>query len=94
MTFEDGNETETLKSYQIKLYDENNKLLLDSGIKYTNNYTAMNEINYTFNYSFEAEKTYYFTIDYTTANLYSESHLYNIQVELGSEAQLHVVCRA
>ena len=94
LTFEDGNETETLKSYQIKLYDENNKLLLDSGIKYTNNYTAMNEINYTFNYSFEAEKTYYFTIDYTTANLYSESHLYNIQVESGSEAQLHVVCRA
>ena len=94
LVFESDNETETLKTYEIKLYDENNKKILESGIQYTNTYTSTNEINYEFNYSFEAEHSYYFTIEYTTANLYSEIYTYNIDVEAGSQADIHVLCWA
>lgn len=92
LTFESDDETETLKTYEIKLYDENNKKILESGIQYANTYTSINEINYEFNYSFEAEHSYYFTIEYTTDNLYSEIHTYNINVEAGSQADIHVLC--
>ena len=94
LVFADANETETLKSYRIILYDEGDKKLLDSGVKYTSEFTSMNEINYTFNYNFEANKTYHFTIEYTTSNLYSETHIYTIEVEQGTEQNLHIVCRA
>ena len=35
LTFQDSHESDSLSSYQIKLYDEDNNLLTDSGIIYT-----------------------------------------------------------
>jgi hypothetical protein len=52
LEFADSAETDSLKDYQIKLYDSDGKLLQDSGTQYANTYYGINEFNYTFNYSF------------------------------------------
>ena len=67
LSFKNKEETEKLKSYQIKLYDENNNLLTDSRIQYTNT----NSFSYGLNYNFVAGAKYKFTIECTTMNLYS-----------------------
>ena len=67
LSFENEEETEKLKSYQVKLYDENNNLLTDSGLQYTNT----NSFSYGLNYNFVAGAAYKFTIECTTMNLYS-----------------------
>lgn len=66
LKFEDEEETDTLKNYQVKLYNGNNELLTDSGLLYANNYNNINSFNYTLKYNFEVNKEYSFTIDYTT----------------------------
>ena len=80
LTFDDANETEKMKSYQIKLYDENETLLTDSGIQYTNNYNNPNSFEYTFKYNFVPGAKYRFAIEYTTLNLYSETVSYSFRV--------------
>ena len=73
LQFADENENETLKSYQIKLYEiDSNKLVYTSDTIYTSNFTNLNEINYNIDYSFEQYTGYYFKIEYTTSNIYSE----------------------
>ena len=73
-------ETDTLKSYQIKLYDINNQLLSDSGVIYSNAYSNINEFNYTFEYAFNEGESYYFTFEYETANMYTENNTYEFMV--------------
>lgn len=80
LSYADAAEQDTLKSYQIKLYDFNNNLLLDSGILYTNTYSNINEFNYTFNYAFNEGDSYYFTLEYETANMYKEIKKYDFMV--------------
>lgn len=67
LSFNNEEETEKLKSYQVKLYDENDNLLTDSGIQYTNT----NSFSYGLNYNFVAGAAYKFTVECTTMNLYS-----------------------
>lgn len=67
LSFKNNEETERLKSYQIKLYDKDNNLLTDSGVQYTNE----NSFSYGFKYNFIADAAYKFTIECTTMNLYS-----------------------
>ena len=80
LTYADSTETDTLKSYQIKLYDINNQLLSDSGVIYSNAYANINEFNYTFEYAFNEGESYYFTFEYETANMYTESNTYEFMV--------------
>lgn len=80
LTFADENETETLRSYRVKAYDSDNNLLIDSGDIFANEFTDTNNINYTIKYWFQANKEYYFTVTFTTQNLYTETHTYNIAV--------------
>lgn len=80
LTYADSTETDTLKSYQIKLYDINNQLLSDSGIIYSSIYSNINEFNYTFEYAFNEGESYYFTFEYETANMYTESNTYEFMV--------------
>ncbi len=77
LSFADSAETDTLKSYQIKLYNANNELLTDSGLLYTNNYTNINEFSYVFEYNLNEGDSYYFTFEYETANMYKESYRYD-----------------
>lgn len=80
LTYADSAETDTLKSYQIKLYNINNQLLSDSGIIYSNAYSNINEFNYTFEYAFNEGESYYFIFEYETANMYTESNTYEFMV--------------
>ena len=80
LTFVDKNETDTLKSYQIKLYDIKDNLLVDSGILYSNSYSNVNEFNYTFEYEFKEGENYYFIFNYETNNMYSESITHEFMV--------------
>ena len=80
LVYADPAETDTLKSYQIKLYDTNNQLLSDSGVLYTNAYSNINEFNYTFEYAFNEGESYYFTFEYETANMYIENNKYEFMV--------------
>ena len=47
LTFANENETERLKNYRLKLY-QNEELVCDSDLIYANIYSDVNEINYTF----------------------------------------------
>ena len=80
LTFADSAETDTLKSYQIKLYDANNNLLSDSGLLYPNTYSNINEFNYTFEYVFNEGDSYHFTFEYETSNMYTDSMTYEFMV--------------
>ena len=80
LSFADANETETLRSYRLKAYDENENLLIDSGDIYSNDFTDINNFNYTFKYWFKANNTYHFTLTYVTQNLYTETHTYEFNV--------------
>ena len=80
LTFEDEAETEKMKSYQIKLFDNSGTLLTDSGIQYTNNYNNPNSFEYALKYNFVPGESYKFTVEYTTLNLYTETITYNFKV--------------
>ena len=80
LIFLDPAETDTLKSYQIKVYNTDNQLLSDSGLLYSNTYSNINEFNYTFEYQFNEGENYYFTFEYETANMYIESNTYEFMV--------------
>ena len=95
LTFEDEEETDILKHYQIKLYDfETNTLLSDSGIQYSNNYNDLNSFNYTLPYNFELNKKYYFTVEYLTMANYSKIDTFNFTVILGTEDILDIAITA
>lgn len=72
LQFANPEETDTLKDYQIKLYDDTDTILTDSGMLYANNYNEINSFNYTLKYNLELNKSYYFTVDYTTMAAYKE----------------------
>ena len=80
LTFQDSHESDSLSSYQIKLYDEDDNLLTDSGIIYTSAYNNPNEINYTLKYILENGSAYTVTIDIATNNYYYQTFTYNIIV--------------
>ena len=80
LSFLNKEETEQMKSYQVKLYDENKKLLTDSGIQYTNNYNNPNSFEYAFKYNFVPGASYSFTVEYTTLNLFNSSASFNFAV--------------
>lgn len=76
LNFLNEQETERLKNYQIKLYDENNNLLTDSGIQYINVNNTLNNFNYALKYNFIPENSYKLEIQCVTSNLYSITSVY------------------
>ena len=80
LTFENSEEKEVLKQYQIILYDDQNNVLTDSGILYPNNYNNINSFIYRFKYNFEKNQSYHFTINYVTENLYKGNTTINFTV--------------
>ena len=80
LTFEDANESETLKNYRVQLLDNNGRIITDSGDVYADIYNSTNKINYTFNYKFIDGQKYIIKFIYTTKNFYSEVKLFRITV--------------
>ena len=70
----DANDTQYLKSYRIRLYDNNEVLVKDSGQIYANKYANINQINYNYQYNFEQGVNYYVDVSITTNNLYSTNN--------------------
>jgi len=70
LVFADPNETETLKYYNIKVYDEDDNLILSTKDIYASEFTEQNHFNYAIKYWFKAKKSYSFTLTYVTKNLY------------------------
>ena len=94
LSFADPDETETMRSYNIVLYDDNDKKLIDSGEIYTSDYSNVNSINYSLNYSFEVDNTYYFKVTYTTQNLYTETLTFYVYILQAETKELKTVVRA
>ena len=80
LTFADNTETDLLNNYRIKLYDNNNTLLTDSGLLFSDNYNNPNTFIYNLKYGFKLGQAYYFTIDYQTNTLYQDSIQLNFDV--------------
>lgn len=76
ISFTDSEETDFLKSYQIKIYDSFGALIIDSGLIHTDNYRAINELNYAINHSLKDGDIYKLQVIFTTYNLYSEMNEY------------------
>lgn len=87
LTFANENETERLKNYRLKLY-QNEELVCDSDLIYANIYSDVNEINYTFKYMLEDGGSYRLEITYETNDLYTESVSYNLIIIQGGSAAL------
>ena len=83
--FTDENETETLKSYNIKLYDSNDTLLYTTDEQYTSSFTNVNEFNYNIKRYIPAGTGYYFILTYTTNNLYSDAVTYLLTITATTE---------
>lgn len=94
LSFADDNETETLKSYRVKLYDELDQEILDSGTIYASAYGEVNNFNYTLNYLLEAEHYYSFTLEYDTQNLYHDTLTYYIDVLESPSEPLNITITA
>ena len=80
VSFEDPGEEETLRSYRIKLYNEKDTLLTDSGDIYSSSYNSINQINYTFEYELVDGNSYQIELEITTYNLYTELYRYDFNV--------------
>ena len=94
LTFADEAEKDTLKSYQVKLYDSNNNLLSDSRLLYSNAYSNINEFNYIFEYAFNEGESYYFTFEYETNNMYTDILTYEFMVVQESAEKLDATLTA
>lgn len=73
LIFSNPEETDTLKTYKVKLYNAYNELLTDSGVLYANSYNDINGFNYVLKYNFNANERYKLIVDYTTMTGYSAS---------------------
>lgn len=72
--------TETLYSYQVKLFDSNSILLEESGVIYTNQYCNTNQFNYSFKTEFIDLQNYTVEFTYETINKYKKTVSLNFLV--------------
>ena len=96
LSYEDKDEKEYLKSYNIKIYEEEdlNTPIFDSGQIYSNPYNP-NELNYTINYNLLDGTYYIMTLTYTTNNLYVGTVDYRfIIVQYGETEKLNATITA
>lgn len=94
LTFADALETETLRSYRIRLYSDTDELLTDTGDIFPDIYVGVNQLNYTFKRFFQDGEEYRIVIDYITTNLYSDQIEYNFYVVQGGADQLNATLSA
>ena len=94
LSFEDEEESDSLSSYQIKLYDDSGAVVAESGIQYTSAYNNTNEINYTLNYSLTNGSVYNLTIEIETRNYYSATYAYEIIVSQSQTNPLNALVTA
>ena len=67
-TYSNADESETLYSYRLKLFNLDNELIEDSDLLYSNQYYTPNQFHYLFKTELQNETDYYLTLEYTTIN--------------------------
>jgi hypothetical protein len=77
--------SETLYSYNLKLYDDSDNVLEDSGDLFTNQYYTPNQMSYLFKYMLKDGTEYKIKLTYTTINKYSKSYSFNIVIQQTSQ---------
>jgi hypothetical protein len=81
VTFANEAETDILKSYQLKLYNnDTGELITNSGLQYANAYNNVNQINYVLKCEFIDDINYKLEVVYTTSLLYESSVEYEFTV--------------
>lgn len=75
-----GEEKERIKSYKIKLYEED-KLLEDSGDIQVDPFKKVAEVFYRFKYDFQTNIEYSFTLSYVTQELFSNQQSYKFKID-------------
>ena len=81
VTFANEAETDILKSYQLRLYNnDTGELITDSGLQYANAYNNVNQINYVLKCEFIDDINYRLEVIYTTSLLYESSVEYEFTV--------------
>ncbi len=67
----DSEDQETVQKYRIKIYDQNEDVLEDSGDIFLNSYSNINQIQYKCKYNFSDNTNYILGVQILTENLYS-----------------------
>lgn len=73
---------EILYLYNIKLYDDSNKLIEDSGNLYANEIQSINEFRYICKTEFKDGEQYHFTFKFITNNYFETTVDYDFEIEL------------
>ena len=79
-TYSNTDVSETLYSYNLKLYDDTGHIIEDSDLLYTNQYYNPNQFYYMFKYEFEDNKTYVLKLKYTTINKYEDELIFTFSI--------------
>lgn len=90
LTFLNEAETETLKSYRIKLWNSHEDLVLDTGDIYMSSYQSTNEISYNVKKLFQDGEIYHIEVSYITRNLYESAVEYDLMVVEAAASRLNV----
>ena len=72
--------SETLYSYKLQLYDENDILIEDSDTLYTNQYYTPNQFHYIFKHEFQDAESARVCLSFTTINKYEASYNFNVVI--------------
>lgn len=72
LVFAQPEETDILKSYQVRVFDSADNLLTDSELLYASSYNNVNGFNYTLKYNFQPNNTYTIRVDYETMTGYKD----------------------
>lgn len=82
VSFKNAKETERIKSYQIKLYDEDQKNLFEDSKKiYLDNYKKNMELYYAFKHDFETNTVYSVEIILTTQEEFTYNEIYYFTID-------------
>ena len=89
LTFDDVDEKDKLNSYRVKLFDENNILIDDSGTLYNN--ALNNSFSYLIKVNLNSGKAYRIEIIYTTDSGYSDTYIKNFTTAQGIQTALGLI---
>jgi hypothetical protein len=79
-SYENEDKSEVLYSYQVQLFDNENNLLENSDLIYSNQYFNSDEFHYLFKYELENEHNYIVKLTFTTINKYTGTYSFNIAI--------------
>lgn len=92
-SYSNADESETLYSYNIQLFNENKGLVEESGVQYSNQYYTPNQFYYLFKHEFSNGEKGILKLSYSTINKFEESFTFRFVISQygGSATTVKVV---